>query len=114
MITEALINVETFRQWGGFVLVRGLNEDVATDIHMTRNCGVERVYTDHFTYRWERGDHEHAVDAYGDAEETGIRAEGFEGRVEEHVARTMAGYPQIQADTALWGVGELREARANG
>lgn len=108
MITEALINVPTFRYWGGFQLVRGLNEDVATDIHLTRNCGVERVYTDHFTYRWQRGDHQHAVDVYGAEEETAIRAEGFEGRVEDHVRRTAEGFPQIQADVASWGVGELR------
>ena len=111
MITEALIHVETFKYWGGFILVRGLNEDVATDIHLTRNCGVERVYTDHFTYRWERGDHTHAVDAYGEAEEVAIRAEPIEGRIEDHVRRTFEGYPQIQSDVALWGVGDLVERK---
>jgi hypothetical protein len=114
MITEALIEVETFRHWGGFIYVDGINEDVATDIHLTRNCGVERVYTDHFTYRWERGEHLHAVDVYGPEEEAARRALGWDpddpsARIEEHVRRTAEGYPQIHADVANWGVGSLRK-----
>lgn len=106
MITEALLEVETFRHWGGWIYVDGINEDVATDIHFVHNCGIERVYTDHFTYRWERGDHLHAVDVYGPEEEAERRAKGFAERVEDHVRRSFEGSPQIRADVARWGVGD--------
>ena len=56
-------------------------------------------------------DHPHAVDAYGEAEEVAIRAEPIEGRIEDHVRRTFEGYPQIQSDVALWGVGDLVERK---
>ena len=47
----------------------------------------------------------------GEAEEVAIRAEPIEGRIEDHVRRTFEGYPQIQSDVALWGVGDLVERK---
>lgn len=65
MVNEAMLHVPTILAVGGYIYREGWNEDVLADLYWVQECGIPRVFTDHVTVEWNRGEHPHAIDVIG-------------------------------------------------
>jgi hypothetical protein len=72
MTSQALLHVPSIQGVGGWLYRPGMNEDVLADIYWVTQCNLTRVYCEHPTYRWDRGEHLHGVDVYGRDEQAAL------------------------------------------